>query len=931
MTANSVTGEVFYFTEAGGKIHRLSACDPGTGQFVEAQSPIAITPRTERLAALAVNPGLSWGALRPEGVLYAADQEEHSESTRVQHGIGDIFVPAKVFAPSVVGESVAGTTTDSTVLHAEVNPNGFTTDYRFQYVTGAIYAARKAQAEGEGKTSEEAAEAAFAGAMEAPVGGGTLSAGDVGVAAAGVGGIEAETEYRFRVIAASDCEGASKPACVASGETASFSTYPVVSPGLADGRAYELVSPPEKDGGEVFPADPELDSCGGNCKPGNGLRFPVQSSSSGGTVAYMGNPFVSEDVVRNEYLSKRTANGWQTIDLSPALQEGGGGSVVFDVGFGKDVIEQRSPQLAASAPAGYQNLYMQETSAPSALTPLIVQKPADRSSTNFELKFAGATVDLSRVYFSANDALTEETPFAPQPVDPGTFGSDLYEWHEGSLAMVNVLPGNTGVAEGAKFVSAGGTDTLSPDAHAVSVDGSRVFWSAAGHLYVRVDGQETLEVVSSGSFLAASADGMQVLLTDGLLYSFNRETGVYEQALDLTEGQAGFQGILGSAEQEGEFSRVYFVDKAALTPGAEAGTCQRPAISLNGTPQAEREEREGKVPPGFGCNLYLYEAGVGTRFIADLPAADGKIADSGIGLDDWAAAPGERTAEASPDGRYLAFGSTAQLTGYDNIGPCGVANEKGLCKEAYLYDSATGRLSCVSCNPTGEAPRGPSTLRVIFPTQEWFPQPRYLTDAGRLVFDSGDRLSAADTNGRVEDVYEYEPARGAGEPAGDTCERAVGCALLISPGTGSGDSNFLAMDETGANVFFTTRERLVPQDKDELIDLYDAREGGGFASQTETQRAECQGEACQATPVPPLFATPGSATFSGAGNLLQPLPAGSPVKPKKTVTRGKALAKKLRSCRRQRSKHKRVACEKHAQKTARRARSTQHVKKRGKR
>jgi hypothetical protein len=101
-------------------------------------------------------------------------------------------------------------------------------------------------------------------------------------------------------------------------------------------------------------------------------------------------------------------------------------------------------------------------------------------------------------------------------------------------------------------------------------------------------------------------------------------------------------------------------------------------------------------------------------------------------------------------------------------------------------------------------------------------QPRYLTDQGRLLFDSSERLSPQDTNGRVEDVYEAEPA-GVG-----SCVRPDGCVSLISPGTGSVDSNFLAMDESGNNVFFTTRERLVPADTDELIDLYDARVGGGF-------------------------------------------------------------------------------------------------------
>jgi hypothetical protein len=141
------------------------------------------------------------------------------------------------------------------------------------------------------------------------------------------------------------------------------------------------------------------------------------------------------------------------------------------------------------------------------------------------------------------------------------------------------------------------------------------------------------------------------------------------------------------------------------------------------------------------------------------------------------------------------------------------------------------------------------------------PQPRYLTDAGRLYFDSRDSLSVNDTNDGVEDVYQYEPSEVG------TCKRAAGCLNLISAGREPLDSNFLAMDEDGSNVFFTTRDQLVLKDHDDLIDLYDAREGGGIPAETEVARAECQGEACVPTYSPPNDPTPGSSSFEGAGNV----------------------------------------------------------------
>ncbi len=749
------------------------------------------------------------------------------------------------------------------------------------------------------------------GALEVPVGGGELSSNEVGSAAVGVSGLSPGTAYRFRVVASSECAGPHEPRCETAGGTAAFDTYPSYATGLPDGRAYELVSPINKNGGEAFPADPRLGSCSDinePCKPpGKGIKqvFPMQSAPDGDSVAYMGFAFSpTEGAVFNSYISHRTATGWQTTTMSPTLQTASGeGTLAYDEQLGEGLIAQESPQLSPNAPVGYPNFYLQNAADPTALEPVLGTAPPHRAPgrSSLILEYAGHTPDFSTQLFATNDALTNASAFAPEPPDPGQTGRDLYELHTGGLALVNVLPGNATIATGAAFASA------SPDTHAVSTDGQRVYWHVGSTLYVREDGESTREVRHPGTFLTASENGIEVLLSDGCLYSLQTEA-----CTDLTQGEGGFQGMVGQSE---DLSHVYFVDTAVLPGSGENERHQ----------SAEASKR----------NLYLYQQGTGTRFIATLLASDNAGAEQKLA--DWNARSGGRTAEASPNGRYLAFGSTEELTGYKNIG-CQEENggeffEIG-CTEVLLYDSVTGRLICASCNPTGEVPRGNSTLRRIDEAPEWLPQPRYLTDAGRLVFDSGDRLSAGDSNGDVEDVYEYEPARGPGEPAGDTCERAMGCVLLISPGTGSADSNFLAMDETGANVFFTTRERLVQQDKDELIDVYDAREGGGFASQSETQRVECQGEACQATPAPPLFATPGSATFSGPGNLLQPPPASSPapaVKQKKIVSSSEALAKKLRVCRRERSKHKRLACEKRARKTAHPARATQHSKKAGKR
>jgi hypothetical protein len=223
------------------------------------------------------------------------------------------------------------------------------------------------------------------------------------------------------------------------------------------------------------------------------------------------------------------------------------------------------------------------------------------------------------------------------------------------------------------------------------------------------------------------------------------------------------------------------------------------------------------------------------------------------------------------------------------------------CQEAYLYDSATGELSCPSCNPSGTASLGRSALRRIKAPGAGpspLPQPRYLLDSGRLYFDSRESLSLADSNEGVEDVYQYEP-EGVG-----TCERQSGCVSLISAGTGTVDSNLLAVDETGKSAFFTTRDQLVIKDKDELIDLYVAREDGGIPAETETLPGECQGEACQPPVSAPNDPTPGSASFQGAGNVVE----GTKPRPRcpkgKARRKGRCVAKKHKQ--QQRKHHKRA-------------------------
>jgi hypothetical protein len=152
---------------------------------------------------------------------------------------------------------------------------------------------------------------------------------------------------------------------------------------------------------------------------------------------------------------------------------------------------------------------------------------------------------------------------------------------------------------------------------------------------------------------------------------------------------------------------------------------------------------------------------------------------------------------------------------------------------------------------------------------------------------------------------------------------------LISSGESEHESAFLDASKSGNDVFFLTSAKLSPADPDTTYDIYDARVCKGSGSEacpTPPPEAsqECTGEDqhnCRppSTP-PPTFTEPASSTSSGSGNIAAKagtLNAKTEQKPTvtpkpKAPTRAQLLAKALKSCKKDKKKSKRVACEKQA-------------------
>ena len=320
LTVNPLTEEPFFYSYKKPKVIRQLSAGCEGGEFKETGT-IALAPERDDLFALAIDPMREFGPGRPAGVLYGGAPNGGSlNGTGIgepgQSPLGYIFAPPVEAPPVVSGEAATRVRTTSAQLKASVDPKGFLAHYVFQYLSEVEY--------------QEAGES-FEGAAEAPLGGDSVEGTGARSVAVTVTGLSPDTAYRFRVVATSNCKpGEPEFPCETAGPGFSFHTFAPEAPGLPDNRAWELVSPAQKNGGQVLPADPKISSCGIGieCKPGaNNLHFPMQSAPNGDALAYEGSPFNPEQgaTTENQYVSRRTPNGWVTANPTPRLLFSGRG------------------------------------------------------------------------------------------------------------------------------------------------------------------------------------------------------------------------------------------------------------------------------------------------------------------------------------------------------------------------------------------------------------------------------------------------------------------------------------------------------------------------------------------------------------------------------------------------------------------------------
>jgi hypothetical protein len=646
-----------------------------------------------------------------------------------------------------------------------------------------------------------------------------------------------------------------QPACSNEGMSG-FQAY------LPDCRAYELVTPPYKEGADV---SIEAISADGSRLVGESIGAFAGGESDevpgGGGLGPI-------------YQFTRTSAGWRTTALSPPAKQYPVNRLLdLSSDLSRSLFRLRTP----SQPEGEGDLYVRQPDGSFArMGPL--QPPNEAPRFGSEYYYLGASKNLDAVFIS------KEPRMGLWPGDT-TVGLSLYEYaglevSEPKLVGVSNAGPLTSNRE-AHLISSCNTSLgsyLNEVHNAVSASGAIVFFTAGacegsppvGELYARVDGSHTVAISEpalsvpgrvctgtcendeqepsrrkEGVFQGASEDGSKVFFLteqplldsdengegEGMdLYEAELEGGAVKKLVQVSHapnaGEAA--GVDGVVRVSDDGSRVYFVARSVLTSAANA--------------QGEQAEAGAE-------NLYMFAtASEQMSFVTRLSPQDGELFKK----------EDERPVQTTSDGRFLVFSSFAHPTG---------TSDTSAVSQIFEYDAQASSLTRVSIGQDGFNNDGNTEVEENAPdllshNYENLESPKSTetfssvsNDGSRVWFMSRNSLTPQAMSGIVN-VYEYHD----------------GNVYLISDGHDESarqegfSGHLLGASASGEDVFFETPDRLSPEDTDTQHDLYDARLGGGL--QEPVSPPGCSDDACQgALSATPALALAGSVTQVAGGNL----------------------------------------------------------------
>jgi hypothetical protein len=404
-------GQIYAAAYSGSSVARLSGISDATGSRIEpGGTSLAIDPSNNDIYINRRTVVAQYNAAGGLLGTFGGARLSESRGLAVGGSTGEVFVangksgrvevfgPGEPAKPVIESESVETVDTSEGTVQAQIDANGVATTGYVEYGTDGSYGHRTA--------------------IE------SFGASEVTrTASVTISGLSPATHYHFRFVA--EAEGSS----VVAGDHA-FTTETVatletdcpnqalrigVSGSLPDCRAYEMVSPIDKNGGDVTT----------NIAGANFRGSYDEAALEGGALTYSaGTAFAGQADGRNvnQYLATRTADGWstQSLNLSDEPILGGAANLgaplepAFKL-FSDDLSEAwindasvtpRTPGAAQGVP----NLYKE--SVPSGqLEALTNQQPAltEPESAEEQYRLEGVSADHQVLLFSSSQPLTEES------------------------------------------------------------------------------------------------------------------------------------------------------------------------------------------------------------------------------------------------------------------------------------------------------------------------------------------------------------------------------------------------------------------------------------------------------------------------------------------------------------------------------------------
>ncbi|HEX5591811.1 MAG TPA: hypothetical protein VFX35_00520 [Solirubrobacterales bacterium] len=431
-----------------------------------------------------------------------------------------------------------------------------------------------------------------------------------------------------------------------------------------------------------------------------------------------------------------------------------------------------------------------------------------------------------------------------EPEAPGNGTGVVYDRSaDGPTRVVSLLPGDVAPASGENATYQG-----------ASADGSSIAFMVGGVLYVRSDGEETIEVAAGApTFAGLSVDGSYLFyVSGGNIHRFNTTTESDEEANSTGDGEMVNAALDGS--------RLYFISRQALTGSEEndngevavpiakgegelsaatgSGTLTAGSTVVTAVNATDGAFAAGMLISGFGVpdGTTITEVSPGTLTLSDAATASGNrtlFAGStlitGVDIGEGTFLEGmEIAAEGIPSGTTIVAVGPGSITLSAAPTKSGTVALTGASPNLYVWSGTSPRY--VATVDPADADRVPGLTawasHAVAPIDGPGRGPgadpsRTSADGGAIVFESRARLTSYDTAGHTE-IYRYDDE--------DRSLRCISCSPLSSPAVSNarlGDYGTLRrttiinnVSADGKRVFFETAEALVPADINGINDIY---------------------------------------------------------------------------------------------------------------